>query len=65
MSVVKDAIEKKKKRKMRRRVRRIFAGLFLFLLGVFVGIHRRVIIAAVKGEELPTPPAEHCHIFCR
>ena len=65
MSVVKDTIEKKKKRKRRRRLRRIFAALFLFMLGIFVGIHRRVIIAAIKGEELPTPPPGHCHIFCK
>ena len=42
-------------------------GLIWFLVGAavgcFVGVHRRVIIAAIKGEELPEAPA--WHFWCK
>ncbi len=34
--------------------------LFLVALGFFLGVHRRVILAKIKGEELPEPPEGHC-----
>ena len=35
-------------------------------LTYMVYVHRRVIVAAIKGEPLPEPPAgAHCHKFCR
>ena len=54
---------KKEKRKCRRRRRRIFfAVLFAFCLGVFVGIHRFVILAVIRGEKLPKLPKDHISI---
>ena len=32
----------------------------IFSIGVMVGIHRRVILAWIKGEELPEMPEGHC-----
>ena len=57
--------DKKKKKKLRKCLRHVNRGIILFLLGVFVGMHWKVIRALVKGEELPEVPAGHCHIFCR
>lgn len=34
-------------------------------LTYFVFVHRRVILAAIKGEKLPEAPKGHCcHKFC-
>ena len=62
----KAAKEKKKlKKKIRKTVSRIIRGIlwtgFVLCLGVFIGIHRNVIKAWLKGEELPEMPAGHCH----
>ena len=71
-----DAVErkaekekKKLKKKVRKTVRRIIRGIlwtgFVLCLGMFIGIHRNVIRAWIKGEELPKMPAGHFHCHCR
>lgn len=51
---------------IKRRRRRILVALALcsaFSCGLMIGIHRRVIKALIKGEELPKSPK--CHrCFC-
>ena len=45
----------------------VLKSLFLFmtvLCGIWAVIHRRVIMAYVKGEELPEAPAWHKSVFC-
>ena len=40
--------------------------IIIFLAGIWVGIHRKVLLAWLKGEEIPTPPDNHCwHTFCK
>ncbi|MBQ3920473.1 MAG: hypothetical protein II695_12425 [Oscillospiraceae bacterium] len=52
--------DKKEKIKCRkRRVCFIIAVLVAFVLGVLIGIHRRVIYACIMGEPLPELPASH------
>ena len=59
--------KKKLKKKVRKTVRRMIRGLlwtgFVLCLGIFIGIHRNVIKAWMKGEELPEMPAGHCHCW--
>ena len=72
--IASDALErkaekekKKLKKKIRKTVRRIIRGIlwtgFVLCLGMFIGIHRNVIKAWLKGEELPEMPAGHCHCW--
>ena len=37
--------------------------LFVFSIGVFAGIHWRVILALIKKGEIPEAPKGHCHKF--
>ena len=58
--------EKKKiKKKVKRTVHRIIRGIlwtgFVLCLGMFIGIHRNVIKAWIRGEELPKVPKGHGH----
>ena len=70
-----DAIErkaekekKKLKKKVKRTVRRIIRGIFwtvlILCLGMFIGVHKNVISAWLKGEKLPEMPSGHCH-YCK
>lgn len=64
--IIEDTKKKAKKelrKRARRARRRFFIGVLLFLLGVFAGIHWRVILAYVKGEPLPEPP--EWHTWCK
>ena len=59
------AIVRHEKRKARRAFRKRFVWpvvhtLFIFCCGAFVGIHRNVIKAAIKGEPLPKGPHPWC-----
>lgn len=56
----KKKVRRKAKKKRKRILRGIFCGAALFSLGIFVGVHRRVILAYLKGEELPEAPKSHC-----
>ena len=56
---------KSTKKKLRKCLCHITIGIILFLLGMFIGIHWKVIFAMIKGEDLPKAPEEHCHHFCR
>ena len=60
--------KKKLKKKVRKTVHRIIRGIlwtgFVLCCGLFIGIHRNVIKAWLKGEELPKVPAGHWH-HCR
>lgn len=56
----KKKAKKKAKKRLKKLLRITFCGIGLFSLGVFVGVHRKVILAAIKGEELPEPPKGHC-----
>ena len=53
------ANEKKTKKRSTWPVRFIIV-LIIFSIGVMVGIHRRVILAWIKGEALPEMPEGHC-----
>ena len=66
-SLVKKLIgaEKKKiQRKTHAALLKLGGKLLLVLclvgFGFFLGVHRRVILAKLKGEELPEPPEGHC-----
>ena len=54
--------KRKQKKKARKTVRRIIRGIlwtgFVLCFGIFIGIHRNVIKAWLKGEKLPEG---HCH----
>ena len=50
----------KNKKKRGKGFFRLILILLIFSLGVFVGIHRRVILAWIKGEDGPEPPEGHC-----
>ena len=50
----------KELKKWKRRAKKSFIhSLLLFSAGVLVGIHYKVILALIKGEELPEAPAWH------
>ena len=57
--------KRKMEKKVRKTVRRIGRGIlwtgFVLCLGMWIGIHRNVIRAWLKGEELPKMPAGHFH----
>ena len=64
----KAAKEKKKlKKKAKKTARRIIRGILwtglVLCLGMFIGVHRNVIRAWLKGGELPKVPAGHCHCW--
>ncbi len=44
---------------MKKRKKRIIPIILIFLCGVCVGIHRKVIIALLTGKELPEAPSWH------
>lgn len=44
-------------------MKKLICALFLISLGCFIGIHRRLIIAALTGAELPGMPADHPNVF--
>ena len=56
----KNKMKRKAKKKLKRILRGIMCGTLLFCAGIFVGIHRKVILAYLKGEELPEAPTNHC-----
>ncbi|MCR5090677.1 MAG: hypothetical protein K6C08_14355 [Oscillospiraceae bacterium] len=58
-----DHEKKKLKKKVRKAVRRVvFGSICLLCVGYFLGIHHRVIEAALKGTKLPAAPKGHfCH----
>ncbi len=43
--------------------RKILLRCFLLCLGCFLGVHRKVILAYIKGEELPKAPT--WHFWCK
>ena len=60
------AEKKKLQRKTQAALLKLGGKLLLVLclvgFGFFLGVHRRVILAKLKGEELPEPPEGHfCH----
>ena len=58
------AEKKKLQRKTQAALLKLGGKLLLVLclvgFGFFLGVHRRVILAKLKGEELPEPPEGHC-----
>ncbi len=56
----KKKLKKKVRKTMHRIVRRTLWTGFVLCCGVWIGIHRNVIRAWLKGEELPEKPAGHC-----
>ena len=58
------AEKKKLQRKTQEALLKLGGKLLLVLclvgFGFFLGVHRRVILAKIKGEELPEPPEGHC-----
>ncbi len=60
-----DAVIQHERRKARRRFRKnyvwpVVRTLVLILSGAWLGIHRRVIIASIKGEPIPQGPHPWC-----
>ena len=56
-------LKKKAKKRVKSVIFRIFGTLFVFSIGVFAGIHWRVILALIKKGEIPEAPKGHCHKF--
>lgn len=49
------------KKHIRRHVKHgLIMGSLLFCLGFLVGVHRKVIKAYIKGEEMPESPHKWC-----
>ena len=61
----KQKLKKKAKKRVRSFIFKIFGTCFVFSLGVFAGIHWRVIRALIMKTELPELPEGHCHQFCK
>ena len=61
--IVKMKVERKAKRTARKVVRVFLWTAFVFCLGAFAGIHRRVIRAYLTGSKMPKMPAHHPHVF--
>ena len=59
----KQKLKKKAKKRVKSVIFRIFGNLFVFSIGVFAGIHWRVILALIKKGEIPEAPKGHCHKF--
>ncbi len=60
-----DAVIRLERRKIRRRRFRKFVwpvlrNILILLVGALAGIHRRVILALIKGKELPESPHRWC-----
>ncbi len=56
-----DHEKKKVKKKAKKAIRWLVLGsIFLLCFGYFLGIHHRVIVAALTGAKLPAPPKGHC-----
>ena len=56
-------VRKARRKKIRRVILRILLGIMIFMLGVFVGVHRRVIIAMITKKDLKklkNLKADHC-----
>lgn len=58
--IMKRIISREKKHVKRHIKYGLIMGGFLFCLGYFVGVHRDVIKAYIKGEELPESPHKWC-----
>ena len=59
----KQKLKKKAKKRVKSTVFRIFGTLFVFSIGVFVGMHWRVIMALITKGDMPEVPKGHCHKF--
>ena len=56
----KNRLKKKASRKVKRFFAGIGCGVALLGTGYFLGVHRKVIKALIKGEEPPKAPKGHC-----
>ncbi|MBP3901672.1 MAG: hypothetical protein J6D53_09535 [Blautia sp.] len=54
-----DFVEKKAKKKARRVGRFIVWTLLVLMVGICIGIHRKVIKAMLTGSEMPEAPEWH------
>jgi hypothetical protein len=59
----KQKLKKKAKKRVKSVIFRIFGTVVVFCIGVFAGIHWRVILALIKKGEIPEAPKDHCHKF--
>ena len=71
-NAVERKVEKEKrkaKKKIRKTAGRIVRGILwtglVLCCGIWIGIHRNVIRAWLKGEALPELPPGHCHCCCK
>ena len=58
-AAVRAVIRKRKRRARRRVIGTVCLALFCLTLGIFIGIHRRVIAALLTGEPMPATPEGH------
>ena len=56
----KKKLKKKTKKTFRRVVGVTLGGVGLFCTGYLFGLHHRVIVAMIKGEEVPKASKCHC-----
>ena len=52
----KSRLKRKAKRGFRHFLLRVFGAAFLFAAGYLFGLHHKMIVAFMKGEELPKAP---------
>ena len=57
----KQKLKKKAKKRVKGIIFRLFGTLFVFSIGVFAGIHWRVILALIMKRNMPEAPEGHCH----
>ena len=58
--IVKKVVDLERNRAKRRIKRSLVTGAILFCAGYMTGVHKKVIAAKIKGEELPDSPHRHC-----
>ena len=58
--IVKRIVDHEKKHIRRHFKFGVIMGGLLFFLGFFIGVHRNVIKAYIRGEELPASPHKWC-----
>ena len=59
VKLVEGQAKRRRRKRVLRAVLRILGALLLLTAGCFGGIHRRVILAWIRKEPLPEPPAWH------
>ena len=60
MNPIIRAVRRRRRRKaVRRAILITLALVFCFTLGVFLGVHHRVLRALLTGEQMPKPPKNH------